>query len=139
MLKTNTELPVEEVAHQYLELERVEEGHAVVKGALAVRPIRHRLEERVGGHLMVCRLALLLVKYVETRVKEAGLKDAEGVPLTGISAVRAFRRVKAAEATFPGTDQVRIVVSDLNPLHEAILKAVGVDLKQFRVGWMRLL
>ena len=139
VLKTNTELPVEEVARQYLQLERVEEGHAVVKGALEVRPIYHRLEARVGGHLMVCRLALLLIKHIEERVKEAGLKDEEGFPLTGDSAVKAFRRVKAAEAEFPGTGQVRIVVSDLKPLHEAVLKAVGVDVKRFQAGWTRLL
>ena len=139
VLRTNTELPAEEVARQYLELARTEELHALVKGPLQVRPLRHWLEVRVGAHLMVCHLAALLVRYVDRQVKEAGLKDEEGCPLTGDSAVKAFRRVKAAEATFPGTGQVRIVVTDLKPLHEAILNAVGVDPKPFQAGWSRLL
>ncbi len=111
----------------------------MLKGALEVRPFYHRLEARGGGHPLVCRLALLLVKYIERRVKEAGLKDAEGFPLTGVSAVKAFRRVKAGEAKFVGTGLTRIVVSDVKPLPERILKAVGVDLKHFQAGWTRLL
>ena len=86
MLRTNTELPAEQVARQYLRLARAEELHGVVKGPLSVRPLHHRLEERVEAHLLICHLAALLVKYVGRRVKEVGLKDEEGEPLTGVSA-----------------------------------------------------
>lgn len=139
VLRTNTELPAEEVARQYLQLARTEELHGVVKGPLSVRPLHHRLEERVGAHLLICHLAALLVKYVERRVKEAGLKDEEGEPLTGVSAFQAFRKVKASEAEFPGTGQTRIVVTKLKPLQEAILKAVGLETRRFVGGWSRLL
>ena len=139
LLKTDTELPTEEVARRYLQLARTEELHAVVKGPLAVRPLHHRLEKRVGAHLLICHLAALVVKYVERRVKEAGLKDAEGSPLTGVSAFQAFRKVKVSEAEFPGTGQRRIVITNLKPLQEGILTAVGVDVERFRTGWTRLL
>ncbi|MDE1837376.1 MAG: IS1634 family transposase [Euryarchaeota archaeon] len=139
VLRTNTELPAEEVARQYLQLARTEELHAVVKGPLSVRPLHHRLEERVGAHLLICHLAALLVKYVERRVKEAGLKDAEGEPLTGVSAFQAFRKVKASEAELPGTGQTRIVITKLKPLQEAILKAVDLETERFLGGWSRLL
>ena len=139
VLRTNTTLQAEEVARQYLQLARTEELHAVVKGPLSVRPLHHRLEERVGAHLLVCHLAALLVRYVERRVREAGLKDSEGEPLTGMSAIQAFRKVKASEAELPGSGQVRIVVTRLKPLQESILRAVGVDLEKFRGGWTRLL
>ena len=139
VLRTNTELPAEEVARQYLQLARTEELHAVVKGPLSVRPLHHRLEERVGAHLLLCHIAGLLVRYIDRRVKEAGLKDGEGEPLTGVSAIQAFRKVKASEAEFPGAGQIRIVVTKLRPLQEYILKAVGVDVERFRGGWTRLL
>ena len=73
------------------------------------------------------------------RVKWGVVDTEEGFPLMGVSAVKAFRRVKAAEAEFAGTGLTRIVVSDVKPLHEGILKAVGVDLKHFQAGWTRLL
>ena len=88
---------------------------------------------------MISHLAAQLVKYTEKGVKEAGLKDAEGSPLTGVSAFQAFRQVKASEAEFPGTGQTRIVITKLKPLPEAILTAVGVSVERFRAGWSRLL
>lgn len=139
VLKTNTELPAEEVARRYLELARVEEGHRVLKETLKVRPLRHRLERRVGGHLLLCHLALVIEKYVDRQVKAAGLKDAEGQPLTGVSAIEQFRKVKAGEVELPGTGQVRIMISDLKPQQRAILTAVEVDAERFQRGWSRLL
>lgn len=139
VLKTNTDLPVEEVARQYLQLARVEEGHRVLKETLDVRPLRHRLERRVGAHLMLCQLALVIVKYVDQKVKEAGLKDREGEPLTGPSAIASLRKVKAGEVELPGTGKRRIVVTRLKPPQEAILRAVGVDPERFHRGWNRLL
>lgn len=139
VLKTSTELPAEEVARQYLQLARVEEGHRVLKETLDVRPLRHRLERRVGAHLLLCQLALVIVKYVDQRVKEAGLKDREGEPLTGPSAIASLRKVKAGEVELPGTGQRRIVVTKLKPPQKAILRAVGVDPERFHRGWERLL
>ena len=139
VLRTNTEMPVEEVARQYLQLARVEEGHRVLKETLDVRPLRHRLERRVGAHLLLCQLALVIVKYVDQRVKEAELKDREGEPLTGPSAIASLRKVKAGEVELPGTGQRRIVVTKLKPAQEAILRAVGVDPERFHRGWERLL
>jgi transposase len=139
ILRTNTDLPAEEGARQYLQLARTEELHAVVKGPLSVRPLHHRLERRVGAHRLVCHLAALVVRYVDRCVKEAGLKDREGEPLTGVSAIQTFREVKASEVELPGTGQMRIVVTKLKPPQEAILKAVGVDAEKFREGRTRLL
>jgi len=139
ILRTNTDLPAEEVARQYLQLARTEELHAVVKGPLSIRPLHHRLERRVGAHLLVCHLAALVVRCVDRCGKEAGLKDREGEPLTGVSAIQTFRKVKASEVELPGTGQMRIVVTKLKPPQEAILKAVGVDAEKFREGRTRLL
>jgi hypothetical protein len=111
----------------------------VVKGPLSIRPLHHRLERRVGAHLLVCHLAALVVRCVDRCGKEAGLKDREGEPLTGVSAIQTFRKVKASEVELPGTGQMRIVVTKLKPPQEAILKAVGVDAEKFREGRTRLL
>ncbi len=139
VLKTDTTLDVEEVARLYQELAVIERDWHLVKGVLSVRPLYHRLEERVGAHLVLCELALLLMKYVEQRVRLAGLKDEFGQPLSGPSAVECFQRLKANLAELPGTGQVRVIITDPSPLHAAILKAVGVDVEKFQGGWSRLL
>lgn len=102
-------------------------------------PNGHLLERRVGAHLLLCQLALVIVKYVDQRVKETGLKDREGEPLTGPSAIASLRKVKAGEVELPGTGQRRIVVTKLKPPQEAILRVVGVGPERFHRGWERLL
>ncbi len=139
VLKTDTELSTERVAQIYQELSVIERDWHVVKGPLSVRPLYHRLERRIGGHLLVCHLALLLTKLVERAVRGAGILNLEGQPLTGSSAVEAFQTVKANEAELPGTGIRRSVITDPTPLQENILRAVELDSERFRAGWSRLL
>ncbi len=139
VLKTDTELPVEEVARVYQELAGIERDWHVLKGPLEVRPLYHRQEERIGAHLLVCTLALLVAKYIEVKVRKVGLKAPTGRPLTGVAALDPFVRVKANEAELPGTGLTRIVVTDPPPEQQAVLKAVGLDPERFQGGWSRLL
>ncbi|MBM0228916.1 hypothetical protein [Micromonospora sp. ATA51] len=37
-----------------------------MKSVLDLRPVYHRLEERIRAHVLLCRLALLLVRVAET-------------------------------------------------------------------------
>ena len=53
-LRTNTDLPPEEVALRYKGLWQVEEAFRTLKTPLELRPICHRSESRVRGHVMVC-------------------------------------------------------------------------------------
>ncbi len=139
VLKTDTTLPVEEVARMYGQLAAIEADWRVMKGPLEVRPLYHRLERRIGGHLVICELALLLVRHIEERVRKAGLKGADGQPLSGPAALASFQRVKASEAELPGTGITRIVITEPTGLQEGILKAVDLDPTRFRGGWSRLL
>ncbi|MGI0156079.1 MAG: IS1634 family transposase, partial [Thermoplasmata archaeon] len=139
VLKTDTELPTERVAQVYQELAVIERDWHVVKGPLSVRPLYHRLERRIGGHLLICQLALLVTRLIELRVREAGVKDAEGQLLTGSGALEAFHTVKANEAELPGTGVRRIVITDSTALQGRVLTAVGLDPGRFQAGWSRLL
>jgi hypothetical protein len=38
-----------------------------MKHVIDLRPVYHRLEDRIGAHVLLCWLALLLVRIVETR------------------------------------------------------------------------
>ena len=45
---------------------QVERGWRDMKTTLELRPVYHRLEDRVRAHVILCWLALLLVRIVET-------------------------------------------------------------------------
>jgi hypothetical protein len=60
-------LSAEDIALGYKQLITVERGWRDLKTHLELRPIYHRLEARIRAHLLLCWLALLLVRIVETR------------------------------------------------------------------------
>ena len=50
----------------YKQLLEVERGWRDMKSVLDLRPVYHRLEDRIGAHVLLCWLALLLVRVAET-------------------------------------------------------------------------
>jgi hypothetical protein len=59
-------LPAEDIALGYKQLLEVERGWRDMKQVIDLRPVYHRLEERIRAHVVLCWLALLLVRLVET-------------------------------------------------------------------------
>jgi hypothetical protein len=62
-------LSPEDVALGYKQLAEVEDAFRSLKHTLDVRPVYHRKEERIRAHVLLCWLALLLVRVAEV---EAG-------------------------------------------------------------------
>jgi Transposase DDE domain len=59
------QLPADEVARAYKGLEEVERAFGTFKGPeLEIRPIHHRLEDRVRAHVLVCMLAYYLTWHL---------------------------------------------------------------------------
>ena len=63
-------LPVEDVALGYKQLIEVERGWRDFKHVLDLRPIYHRKDERIRAHVLLCFLALLLIRVAETHAKD---------------------------------------------------------------------
>ena len=59
-------LSAEDIALGYKQLLQVERGWRDIKTTLELRPVYHRLEDRIRAHVILCWLALLLVRIVET-------------------------------------------------------------------------
>jgi hypothetical protein len=59
-------LPAEDIAIGYKQLLEVERGWRDMKSILDLRPVYHRLEDRIRAHVLLCWLALLLVRTAET-------------------------------------------------------------------------
>ncbi len=60
-------LSAEDIAVGYKQLLEVERGWRDMKSVLDLRPIYHRLEDRIRAHILLCWLALLLARLIETR------------------------------------------------------------------------
>ena len=59
-------LPAADIALGYKQLLEVERGWRDMKQILDLRPVYHRLEKRIRAHVVLCWLALLLIRITET-------------------------------------------------------------------------
>ncbi len=74
VLVTNTDLPASEVAKQYKHLLTVERFFRAAKSLLETRPIFHRTDLAITGHLFCSFLALLLMHELTQRLNRRGWK-----------------------------------------------------------------
>jgi hypothetical protein len=63
---SDPKLTPEDIALGYKQLLEVERGWRDMKQILDLRPVYHRLEERIRAHVLLCWLALLLIRIAET-------------------------------------------------------------------------
>jgi hypothetical protein len=68
VLRTNTELSAEEVALRYKELWQVERIFREVKSVLETRPIYHKYDSTIKGHVFCSFLALVVMKELIRRL-----------------------------------------------------------------------
>jgi transposase len=69
VLRTNTHFPAEEIAIQYKQLWMVEQAFRTVKSVLETRPIYHKCDESIRGHIFCSFLALVLMKELFYRLE----------------------------------------------------------------------
>ena len=72
VLRTNTRLSAGNVALKYKELWQVEHTFRDMKSILETRPIYHRLDETIRGHVFCSFLALMLKKELYRRLENSG-------------------------------------------------------------------
>jgi transposase len=63
------ELRAPEVVRAYKQLKEVERGFRELKGPLELRPIHHRLEDRVKAHVLLCMLTYYLSWHLRQALK----------------------------------------------------------------------
>src|SRR5207344_855683 len=63
-------LSAEDIALGYKQLLEVERGWRDMKQIIDLRPVYHRREDRIRAHVLLCWLALLLIRVAETTAGE---------------------------------------------------------------------
>jgi len=118
VLRTNTDYNAETVAHVYKALWTVEDIFRTTKSILETRPIYHRCNETIRGHVFCSFLALLLKTELERRMKFADLQCEWAQVLRGLEALQ------QVEASFQ--DKRFLLRSQLTGEASAALRATGV-------------
>jgi hypothetical protein len=65
---SDPDISAEDVALGYKNLLEAERSFRDLKGILRLRPVFHRLEERIRAHILICWLALLLVRLCQRQL-----------------------------------------------------------------------
>jgi hypothetical protein len=72
VLRTDTDLPTEEVAMRYKDLLLVEDTFRTAKSILDTRPIFHKCDDTIRGHVFCSFLALVLISELQARLAARG-------------------------------------------------------------------
>jgi len=96
VLRTNTVYDTETVAHVYKALWTVEDIFRTSKSILETRPIYHKRDETIRGHVFCSFLALVLKQELESRMKQADLAWEWKEVIRGLNALQ------QVEANFEG-------------------------------------
>jgi hypothetical protein len=96
VLRTNTIHNTETVAHVYKALWTVEDIFRTSKSILETRPIYHKRDETIRGHVFCSFLALLLKQELESRMKQVDLEWEWKEVIRGLDALQ------QVEANFQG-------------------------------------
>jgi transposase len=96
VLRTDTGLDAETVARAYKSLWMVEDTFRTAKSILETRPIYHKRDETMRGHVCCNFLALVLKRELEKRMEEKSL-DWEWAEV-----IRGLDNLQEVEAEFQG-------------------------------------
>ena len=90
VLRTNTDLDADAVALQFKRLWMVEHWFRSCKSLLQTRPIYHKCDETIRGHVFCSFLALVLRQELQSRLEERGhdLEGRERALLVGVKGGR---------------------------------------------------
>jgi transposase len=68
--------PALELIRQYHQKAVVEHSFGIIKSVVDLRPIHHHTDLKIKAHVTLCVLALLLNRYLELKLHDAGIHDA---------------------------------------------------------------
>ena len=123
VLTTNTELPADQVALKYKQLWTVEDIFRSMKTLLETRPVFHKCDETIRGHVWCSFLALLLRKELQDRLDAA---PDGAVPLEWADIIRDLEALGEVEIAVGGKRYV--LRTDVRPAAARTFAACGVAL-----------
>lgn len=101
---TNSKLPLRKIVSSYHDLWFIERAFRMNKTDLRIRPIYHRLRNRIEGHICICFTAYTVMLELERRLKKAG------VSISLNQAAELTKTIYSITFTLPETRQEKTVI-----------------------------
>ena len=130
IVTSELEMPDREVIEKYHGLTQIEDQFREMKSTLEARPVYVRTREHVEAHLMVCFIALTMMRLIQRKTKAVLGKDSGGdldwtYGLPGARLASALREWQVTE--LPGGYYQMLNAS--NDDITALFKAFGIDIQ----------
>jgi len=113
---TNTHLTRKEVIGQYSQLWQVEKAFRISKTDLRIRPIYHRLKNRIEAHICICFTAYAIYKELERLLKE------NQIGVSPEKAIEAIREIRQLRYVLPKSKQIKTKILQPTELQSRLLE-----------------
>jgi transposase len=114
---TNTDLSPDNVMAHYYDLYKVEQSFRLSKHDIQIRPTFHYKRERIEAHIVICMLALTILRMLEIEVKPLGLTIGQAIDM--------LQDIKATEVRLG--DSTYTIPPDIDNEHKKLLSVLGVE------------
>lgn len=118
---TNTTLPALEIIEKYSNLWYIERAFRFNKSDLAVRPIYHRLRNRIEGHICICFTAYAILLELE-RILKAGKSK-----LTVYAAQELTKNMYALDCQLPKSKKHKKIILGMSSEQQELYALVSHD------------
>ncbi len=104
---TNTELSREQVVDNYQQLWLVEKAFRISKTDLRIRPVYHRLKERIEAHICICFSAYTVYKELERLLAK------NNIAMSPEKAINEIKEIRQLQYTLPKSRKVKAKILKL--------------------------
>jgi transposase len=113
---TNTKLSSEQVVNNYQQLWLVEKAFRISKTDLRMRPIFHRLKERIEAHICICFSAYAVYKELERLLVK------NNIVISPEKAINEIKEIRQLQYILPKSRQVKTKLLKLNEDQTQLMK-----------------
>lgn len=112
---TNTHLSRKDIIGNYSQLWQVEKAFRISKTDLRIRPIYHRIRERVEAHICICFTAYALYKELERLLK------LNNIDISAEKAIEQIKEIRQLRYTLPKSRQVKTKILQPTEIQKQLL------------------
>ena len=112
---TNTHLSRAEVIDNYSQLWQVEKAFRISKTDLRIRPIYHRIKERIEAHICICFTAYALYKELERQLR------LNNIDLSPEKAIEQIKEIRQLRYVLPKSRQVKTRILQPTEIQKQLL------------------
>jgi transposase len=106
---TNTHLSRSNIIENYSQLWQIEKAFRISKTDLRIRPIYHRLKERIEAHICICFTAYAIYKELERVLKK------NNIDISPEKAINQIKEIRQLKYTLPKSRKIKTKI--LRPTH----------------------